>query len=726
MNEMRRRRLIVALGALFVTIVAARIASAQPCLIFVHGKRTNTDTYTNWNAARSYWQQGSSDFVRTATNNYTTSAYVIGYNGTKAYWDPQAAGEVANEIVNATNGGADGGGNHCARTYAEGGTFWVIAHSMGPTILDFILGNSDPDDPNYNLNGPYDLVAQRLTLAIAIAGTHRGSQLADNVCGGGNIFCQLAGLIEDCDTATYWIRSADDVQVRTYSNAPARNVYLTAGYAAIFGPSACLAGEDDGLVQYASTYACDGSASTGYNNSNVCNDGSKQESSGFHNLDAAHENHDEERNDSHRHTRQAIPTGLWTCGGAPCPAGTTVQSNLSTAQLVAMLYAVPTSAQLCQPGSSSPTGNAPCLYCFPGTFAANPGATSCAPCAAGTSASDSGATACAPCPAGTYAAADGAAACLACSANTFSTGAAAACTPCAFGTSAPPGSSTCTAGTTPTTTLPSGPCTPNVPCLNGGTCLATESGAYRCVCPPGISGQNCEIGGPPMTTTTSSTSSTTSTTSTTSSSSTTSSTSSSTTSSSTTSTTSPSTTTSTTLPAPPCGPSPATGCRLTPPGRSSLKIKDYANGRNQVTWKWNRGATGIEDFGDPVHSSATHRVCLYDASGNPQPLLEVDVPPAGTCGTKPCWRATTKSFVYRNRVGEPDGVIKLLLKAGLAGRAKVLAAAKGVNLQTPAMPLSLPVSAQLVIADGVSSQCWQTTFTTATVNDVSRLKAVGP
>ena len=47
-------------------------------------------------------------------------------------------------------------------------------------------------------------------LAITVAGTHRGSQLADNVCGGGNVFCQLAGIFEDCDTATYWIRSADD------------------------------------------------------------------------------------------------------------------------------------------------------------------------------------------------------------------------------------------------------------------------------------------------------------------------------------------------------------------------------------------------------------------------------------------------------------------------------------------------------------------------------------
>ena len=72
MDETRRRRRVVALSTLLVVMAAARIASAQPCLIFVHGKRTNTDTYTNWSAARSYWQNGSNDFVRTATKSFAT------------------------------------------------------------------------------------------------------------------------------------------------------------------------------------------------------------------------------------------------------------------------------------------------------------------------------------------------------------------------------------------------------------------------------------------------------------------------------------------------------------------------------------------------------------------------------------------------------------------------------------------------------------------------------
>lgn len=159
-----------------------------------------------------------------------------------------------------------------------------------------------------------------------------------------------------------------------------------------------------------------------------------------------------------------------------------------------------------------------------------------------------------------------------------------------------------------------------------------------------------------------------------------------------------------------------------------LKIKDYAgNSRDQLQWRWNKGAqTTLAAFGDPVNSSATYRVCLYDASGNAQPLLEADVPAASWCGAKPCWRATASSFSYRNKAGDPDGIIALTLKAGVTGRAKIQATAKGENLQTPALPLTLPVTAQLVIVDGDSSLCWQTTFTTAAVNDPSRLTAAGP
>ncbi len=126
--------------------------------------------------------------------------------------------------------------------------------------------------------------------------------------------------------------------MRTYSNSPARNVWLTGGYEAIFGASACLSGEDDGVVQYASIFACGGSATASYDNSDVCGNGFKQEASGFRNLDAAHENHDDERDDSDSDTRRAIPDGIWLCGGTPCPPNTIVQSSMTTAEFVSILY----------------------------------------------------------------------------------------------------------------------------------------------------------------------------------------------------------------------------------------------------------------------------------------------------------------------------------------------------------------------------------------------------
>jgi hypothetical protein len=208
---------------------------------------------------------------------------------------------------------------------------------MGGAVMDFILGNNDPSDPNYNFNGPYNQVSNGISLVVAVSGAHRGSEGADAVCGDSGLLCNfIAGFIQDCDDATFWLRSDNSVQVRTYSNAPARTVYLTGGYEAIFGASVCLSGEDDGVVQYASIFACSGSATTSYDNTNVCT--TKQESSGFVNLDSGHENHDDVRNDADRDTRRAIPGGIWTCSGSPCAPNTVVQSSMSAAQLIAILY----------------------------------------------------------------------------------------------------------------------------------------------------------------------------------------------------------------------------------------------------------------------------------------------------------------------------------------------------------------------------------------------------
>jgi hypothetical protein len=209
---------------------------------------------------------------------------------------------------------------------------------------------------------------------------------------------------------------------------------------------------------------------------------------------------------------------------------------------------------------------------------------------------------------------------------------------------------------------------------------------------------------------------------------TTSTTTSTTTTSTTTSTTS-STTTTTTLLAPLCASVPAVGCRLATPGAASVQLKANATpARDQFKWKWARGAaTAVTDFKDPVGGSATYRVCVYDGSARSQPLMEMDVPPGGTCGTKPCWKASgTTGFSFANKLGTTTGLTSVKLKAGSAGKAQVQAAGKGASLPMPTLGLTLPVTVQFLAKDALSTECWQTAFTTEKKNDVTQFSAKGP
>lgn len=348
---------LLATGLALGLLAASAAEAADPCLIFVHGKRDGA-TGPDHAGAVNYFQSGGDDFIETATQGFTLPHYVAAYHGDRPYWEPQAAGLVASEIVNAANGQPDPGGNSCPSA-ASGGTFWVVAHSMGGNVMDFILGNANPTDPNYNANGPYDVAAGHLSLVVSLSGSHRGSELADAACGESSFFCNVGGFfIQGCTDANFWLRSDEAVQVRGLAGPPARNVYLTGGYEAIPVASLCLSGEDDGVVQHASQYACSGSATASYDNGDVCGPGSKQEIAGFLNLDASHENHDDTRNDADRDVRRTIPDGAWYCGAIPCAADTEVQSSMSAAQLVALvvdegfqLNKTPTGAPSCGLGA---------------------------------------------------------------------------------------------------------------------------------------------------------------------------------------------------------------------------------------------------------------------------------------------------------------------------------------------------------------------------------------
>jgi hypothetical protein len=200
--------------------------------------------------------------------------------------------------------------------------------------------------------------------------------------------------------------------------------------------------------------------------------------------------------------------------------------------------------------------------------------------------------------------------------------------------------------------------------------------------------------------------------------------------STTTTTTTLTTTTSTTLPAAACAPTPASGCRIVlRPLASSVQIKnDPDNTKDQFKWKWkNGGTTAVSDFMDPVTRSATHRLCVYDSSGRIQPLMQMAVASGGTCDTKPCWKALgTVGFSYKSKLGTPNGLTGMQLKAATPTRESIQAKGKGSNLPTPVLPLTLPVTVQLVIGDTSGTQCWQTTYTTKSANTAAVFGAKGP
>jgi hypothetical protein len=145
-----------------------------------------------------------------------------------------------------------------------------------------------------------------------------------------------------------------------------------------------------------------------------------------------------------------------------------------------------------------------------------------------------------------------------------------------------------------------------------------------------------------------------------------------------------------------------------------------AGSGDQVIFKWNKGeATQTMDFGDPLNTD-DYALCVFDSGGGL--LLQSDAPAGGVCGTKPCWKALgIKGFGYKDPLHTPTGADEVLLKAGLAGKAKSQFKAKGDNIPTFSLPLSLPVTAQIQSENG---RCWAATFSAAgtSKNDTAQFK----
>jgi 6-phosphogluconolactonase (cycloisomerase 2 family) len=160
-----------------------------------------------------------------------------------------------------------------------------------------------------------------------------------------------------------------------------------------------------------------------------------------------------------------------------------------------------------------------------------------------------------------------------------------------------------------------------------------------------------------------------------------------------------------------CPPAPLTGCKTA--ARGSLKLRDATNDNgDRATWTWSKGAaTSDAEFG-PTH----YAFCVYDESGPPALVLRALVPAGGTCPTPS--RPDTDCYIVPRRYVDlsstPEGVKVMKLVPGGADAARISLRAIGRHVGTPALPLGLPVRAQLQRDNG---DCWEATYSAPTKNE---------
>ncbi len=172
----------------------------------------------------------------------------------------------------------------------------------------------------------------------------------------------------------------------------------------------------------------------------------------------------------------------------------------------------------------------------------------------------------------------------------------------------------------------------------------------------------------------------------------------------------------------PAAPAPPGTCRVpTATRKAQFQIANKTTDtKDGLAWKWTKGAaTAAGDFGDPVGTDA-YVLCVYDEGGSPSLLFSATIPFGGTCGTQPCWKGLgnppgANGFKYKDTLGDAGGITGILLKPGIAGKAKVTLKGKGTSLVLPGenahapLPLPTPVAARVQL-HAANGECWEASY----------------
>ncbi len=175
-----------------------------------------------------------------------------------------------------------------------------------------------------------------------------------------------------------------------------------------------------------------------------------------------------------------------------------------------------------------------------------------------------------------------------------------------------------------------------------------------------------------------------------------------------------------------CSPTVVAGCRVPATGGSKLQYKDNADpSKRKLSWKWSKGPlTTFADFGDPT-TADDYLLCVYDGSTNVATALALGGKDCGKPGKpKPCWKATSTGYKFKDKAAAPSGVSKVGFKGSdEALKAKIQFKGKGANLQ---MPDLAGLGPQIIVQaqNTTTGLCFEAVYTTPfDKQDISQLKA---
>lgn len=177
-----------------------------------------------------------------------------------------------------------------------------------------------------------------------------------------------------------------------------------------------------------------------------------------------------------------------------------------------------------------------------------------------------------------------------------------------------------------------------------------------------------------------------------------------------------------------CGTAPALACIA--PEKGSLSVDEKKPGKEKLKVKLTKlqPAVAQSQFGNPVAGSTGYAICIYDAANQLRGSYTIER--AGdTCDGAPCWSAISdKGYKYGDKAGAADGILKVKLSGGPAGKGKIKVIGKNTTGNLPlgvAALLQNQTSATVQVLTSDAS-CFGVGLSQVKKADGTVFKAAGP